>query len=496
MKTRLLTRTVLCGILSVSACKNGADLEPLLFGAMSNNAPAVTASFPSALTPNVGSERTLYVEFDRPMNAESVRSAFILTGSAATPGKFRWEGQRLSYDLDTPLPPGNAFTMSMQSSAQSMEGSELAIDYIVHFTAGTRVDAPQVIATSPVRGAQGVDPAASLRFVFSRPMQRASVETAFSILPSAPGAFAWDADSQGLTITPYAPLSFGTQYSASLSTGAKDPEGIPLSEIFTLTFQSGLDFTRPSVSAVLENGALAIADGMDGFEKDHFIQIDFSEPMDPLSLPASVSLVKLSDGSSVPGVVSLGPLYDSLTFDPEAALEPDSWYRLTVSSATDAAGNSLQTDTTRTFRVSNAQGAENSSYVRILSIEKTSPAPSQTLTLSPDILTPIQVNPISSTVRLSVVFSHSIRRGSVPENVSFLKVLGVQPGSGSILSLQYAATARTDDTILLDLTSFGVNNEYELKFFGGRTGLQSASSGTQSPSWLSTDQSFYVRSAP
>jgi len=386
--------------------------------------------------------------------------------------------------------------MSMQSSAQSLQGSQLSIDYIVHFTAGSRVDAPQVTATSPVRGAQGVDPAASLRFVFSRPMHRASVETAYSIVPSAPGAFVWDPDSQGLTVVPYAPLGFGTQYTASISTGAQDPEGIGLAEIFSLTFQSGLDFTRPTVAAVLEDGAMPLTDGMDGFEKDHFIQINFSEPMDPLSLPASVSLTKLSDGSIVSGVVSLSPLFDSLTFDPSDPLEPESLYRLKVLSARDQAGNDLLTDTTLTFRVSSAAGAENSSYVRILSIDKTSPAPAESLALSADILTPIQVNPITSTVRLTLVFSHSLRRGSLPENISFLKVLGVQPGSGSILSLQYATTSLTDDTLLLDLTSFGTNNEYELKLFGGRNGVQSAQSGAQSSSWLAADQSFFLRSSP
>jgi hypothetical protein len=483
---------------STPGCKNAEGLDKLLFGPLSPDTPSVVSSFPSALTPSVGPITTLYVEFDRPMDTESARSAFILTGTAPTPGRFRFETNRLLYDLDSPLLPGNAYSMSMQSSAHSLEGAPLAIDYIVHFTAGSRVDAPQITATTPLRGAQGVDPSSSLRFVFSRPMNRASVETAFSIVPSAPGAFTWDSDSQGLTITPYDPLTFGTQYTASISTGAKDPEGIPLSEIFSLDFQAGLDFTRPTITGIFEEGVPgALADGVDGFEKDHYLRIDFSEPMDPLTVPSAISLVKLSDGSIVSGTVSLNSLFDSATFTPADPLEPESTYRLTVSqSARDAAGNNLELDSILSFRVSNALGASNSSYLRIVSVSKLTPLPAQAVSLLADDLTQLTVSPITSTVRLSIVFSHGLARGSVPENISFLKVLGVQPGSGSILSLQFATTSITDDTLLLDLNSFGTNNEYELKFFGGRTSVLSAPVGAETSTWLSTDQSFYLRSTP
>ncbi len=482
-------------------CSKAADIPGLLLTSGAAVRPRVSLSSPSELTPTVPADVPIFAEFNVFMEEESARRAFILTGTSPSTGTFSWEGKRLNYILNQNLTPGNSFLLQISSTAKSKDGYTMDVDYLVHFVVGSRVDAPAVLAATPGDGQQNVDPSSVIRLVFSRSMDRASVENAFQISPSAPGDFTWDTDSRGFTYTPRSPLSFAALYTAVLSTGAKDMEGISISDSFRMTFQAGIDFTRPFVTAVYESGsAAALTDGQTGIYKDSSFIVNFSEQMQYSRTENSFSLVKLLDGSTVTGAINFTPSFASLLFDPAAALEPDCAYRLTVSaSAGDIAGNTLQNPLTLDFTVNNSAGAVNSDYLAVGRIEEIDGVnPPDLIAIGSDVSI-VTVNPLFSTtnVRIAVVLNHSLSRGSAMENFSLTKVLGTNVGSSSRQGISFGSEGSLVDNVLyLDFADLGYNNVYRLILFGGRNALKSKSSGSETGTWMSGDTTVYFSIQP
>ncbi len=82
---------------------------------------------------------------------------------------------------------------------------------------------PTVTATSPTGRVLKSRPAISV--TFSLPMNRASVQAAFSLSPSVAGTFSWSADSKTMTFTPTVALASGTLYTARVLGSAKSATG-------------------------------------------------------------------------------------------------------------------------------------------------------------------------------------------------------------------------------------------------------------------------------
>lgn len=90
-----------------------------------------------------------------------------------------------------------------------------------------RPDAPVIVASvSPVGNRTPVT--AAVMATFTKPMNRATVETAFSLTPGAAGAFAWSNDDRTFTFTPSAPFTPGASYTARIAGTAQDEEGATL----------------------------------------------------------------------------------------------------------------------------------------------------------------------------------------------------------------------------------------------------------------------------
>ena len=94
--------------------------------------------------------------------------------------------------------------------------------------------APGVTTASP-RGAN-VNATPVITVVFSEPMDRTSVETAFSINPDMNGAFSWSADSRTLTFLPDRSLDPSTTYVVFIDSRARDAAGNPLSGAYSFSF--------------------------------------------------------------------------------------------------------------------------------------------------------------------------------------------------------------------------------------------------------------------
>jgi Domain of unknown function (DUF1929)/Bacterial Ig-like domain len=194
---------------------------------------------------------------------------------------------------------------------------------------------PAVASVFPAEDAAEVLPDAPIVVAFDTSMDKPSAEAAFSLKRSSDGAavsgsFSWYGNA--LIFVPNSDLAGGTQYTASVSTAAKDLAGNPLPVAKTWRFTTT---NRPIIDSVYP------ADGATGVSRSSVTYAIFNKAMDKPSTEAAFSLKRTSDGAAVSGSFGwYGP--GVLIFDPAADLAAGTQYTAAVSGAAkDLEGNTL-----------------------------------------------------------------------------------------------------------------------------------------------------------
>ena len=175
--------------------------------------------------------------------------------------------------------------------------------------------------------------------VFDTAMDKPSAQAAFSLKRTSDGtpvngSFGWYGSA--LLFKPDADLAGGTQYTATISTAAKDLSGNPLpaakSWRFTTTVRPIIDLVDP-------------ANGTTGVPLSYGTFANFNKPMDKPSTEAAFSLKRTSDGARVSG--SFGWNGNALNFIPNSPLAANTQYTAAVEgTAMDLAGSTLANPTT------------------------------------------------------------------------------------------------------------------------------------------------------
>ncbi|MBN1191449.1 MAG: Ig-like domain-containing protein, partial [Dehalococcoidales bacterium] len=100
----------------------------------------------------------------------------------------------------------------------------------------TILERPEVISVEPADESEDVGVDTAVVLTFSKAMNEAATEGAFSIMPAVEGGFNWNIESTEMTFDPDEDLDGSVQYTVTLSTAAEDFEGVPLSEEFVSAF--------------------------------------------------------------------------------------------------------------------------------------------------------------------------------------------------------------------------------------------------------------------
>jgi hypothetical protein len=194
---------------------------------------------------------------------------------------------------------------------------------------------PAVASVFPAEDAAEVLPNAPIVVGFDTSMDKPSAEAAFSLKRTSDGAavsgrLSWYGNA--LIFKPDADLAAGTQFTASVSTAAKDLAGNPLPVAKTWRFTTT---NRPIIDSVYP------ADGATGVSPSSVTYAIFNKAMDKPSAEAAFSLKRTSDGAAVSGSFSwYGP--SVLIFKPNADLAAGTQYTAAVSGAAkDLSGNTL-----------------------------------------------------------------------------------------------------------------------------------------------------------
>ena len=204
-------------------------------------------------------------------------------------------------------------------------------------------------SVGPASGATSVYPNTVVYEVFSSPMNQAATQAAFSLGPTGGGGpvsgkFSWYGPTL-MIFTPNGDLGTGVQYTASVSTAAKDQSGNALSAAMSWRFTT---INQPIIDSLYP------ATGAAGVGTNSPVVAIFSEAMDHPSTQAAFTLTRTSNNTPVAGSIlwygDRAPI-----FFPASPLAANTTYTATIAgTAKDQSGRTLANPTSWTFTTGTA----------------------------------------------------------------------------------------------------------------------------------------------
>ena len=219
---------------------------------------------------------------------------------------------------------------------------------------------PYITSISPAQNDSIYPGYDNIRIIFSRPMDKASVESTLVISPSVNLNFNWSSGDSELTIKSDS-LDFQTSYKLTISGNAKDKfshyfdgDGNGTGgDDFVLDFKTkAKDFSPPVVVDAYP------AENETGVESQPIISLSFNEEVNPSTLSGKVKLLRVSDQSNV-SVIFYQYLVDGrsvINLFPSSSLVNSEDYNVILSSGyEDNYGNKAANQYSYTFKVGNAE---------------------------------------------------------------------------------------------------------------------------------------------
>jgi hypothetical protein len=328
--------------------------------------PVSVSTYPdSAETVLPEADSPVSAGFDTEMQKAEVERIFSVESySGKTEGDFRWEGNRLYFSPVAGWIPGTRYMLSLDGTACSKDGRDAVFSIFVPFYAVNREAIPYLKDFYPEDGAStGVmpDDGGKIKLIFSEPMNRRSVEDAFSIDGVSKKKFAWNDSGTEVEITSDEKLNAWSVYRWTLETKSLSAAGVPLAKSYSAQFTTNKDTVYPFVkhispvlrtegdSGVYNGGYYWLETG--GKIENHLgygqgIAVVFNKAMDKNSVVSGLRFAP-----SITGVVEqYSP--DTFVFLPARDPEIGVSYRLTVSADTkDTYGLKLTSEYTVDFMV-------------------------------------------------------------------------------------------------------------------------------------------------
>lgn len=251
----------------------GCDRDPILgmdaFAPVDTTRPRVILTVPADGAAGVATNTIITATFSEDMAPATINgTTFTVTGPGATVvnGAVTYvaSSRTATFAPDATLAINTLFTATITTGATDLVGNQLggnqaplpaASNYVWTFTTGATTDAtaPTVTLRNPANLATGVCLQQKVNATFSEPMDPATISTAsFTLQVTGPplgavlgGTVSYDAPSQVATLDPTSDLLANTEYTATVTTGARDLAGNPLAADDVWTFTTGATACAP-----------------------------------------------------------------------------------------------------------------------------------------------------------------------------------------------------------------------------------------------------------
>jgi len=261
----------------------------------------------------------------------------ISSDSGVVKGDLSWKDDELYFVPVAGWTAGIRYTLSLSGTIRAVDGREIRLERFVSFYAINKSEPPFLEWYSPSEGASAGTAGICLEFLFSRAMNRLSVESALTIDGIGNKTFEWSDNDKKLKVIPDGKLSVFTLYRWNLQDSAKNMEGVPLVKAYSSYFTTDLEKTFPQVEKiypVLNSGGQWFPTGANietGLSLGQGIAVSFNKPMGENALrslrfePSLTGKTELLSEKSIVYVFSKNP-------------EPEITYTLIVSGDTTDSG--------------------------------------------------------------------------------------------------------------------------------------------------------------
>jgi hypothetical protein len=388
-------------------------------------------------------------------------TTFTVTGPGLTPvaGTVIYTGTTATFAPTAILASSTLFTATITSGAKDPTGAPLAANFVWTFTTAA---AAVVLSTVPVNGAVAVLNNTSLTATFSVPMDAATINaTSFTVTGPGVTAVTGTVTYSGVTatFTPTAPLLGSVPYTASITTGAKDPTGNPIAANHVWTFTTAL---TPAVNST------APANGAINVPLNQKIAATFNTPMaaSTITSAGTFAVKATTGGAAVPGTVSYDASSNTVVFTPTAALTASTQYTATITTAAQSLqGNALASNFVWSFTTGLTANASAPTVTSTIPIDTATGVPlNQRIT--PTFSTVMDPSTISAPGTFTVAVA-GLGGAAVSGTVSYAGRTAIfTPTANLAASTQYTATITTAAE---DLTGVAMAANFVWNFTTGLT---------------------------
>ena len=198
--------------------------------------PKVTFAYPANDATSVSVMDGMWIEFDTPMDPKSTEEALSLYPPKAFETSWANGNTLLKLTLHENLAYDTEYALVLGTEAMSALGCHLEELYKVYITTEKEPDTKPPLITSAIPDSEETSIAvdAPIAVTFSEPMDKDSVESAFSIFPSVEGKLVWSDNT--MTFYPAVALDYGASYAIVIDTKAKDLAGNSLEQSYSREF--------------------------------------------------------------------------------------------------------------------------------------------------------------------------------------------------------------------------------------------------------------------
>jgi|CZKF01.1.fsa_nt_gi hypothetical protein len=316
--------------------------------------PSVVSVTPAQGSANVAVGTTITATFSQAMSAASISATTFKVaaqGGGAVTGTVAYSGLVATF---TPTSNGGAlaynttYTATITTGAATPGGAELIGPYAWSFTTGAPT--PLTVAVTPAPFANPVALAAPITATFSQTMicaTLASPATSFTVTAPASDVAVTGTVTCAGSVATFTPTggalpSFGTTYTATITTGATDVIGFPLASgnyVWTFTTLTLPPVPTPAPMVIYTNPVTPSIVAPIVLENtnvplNQIVSATFNEPMDSGTIVlANFTLTHLVLGVPTPvsgGTVTYAPSTNALVYHLSANLASGTEYTATV----------------------------------------------------------------------------------------------------------------------------------------------------------------------
>ena len=345
MKTKNLLKTLtLIAVVLIAGCKKDTFTET------KGLCPIVISTNPINGATNVPLNQVITVTFNKDMNPNTITSASIyFEGNSMVNGSLTYSNSTATFTPSSPLAINTTYKGTVKTTVKDLKGNALQEDYVWTFSTGATL-APMVISTDPANMDTGVALNKVISATFNMAMDPTTLNSTTFTLYQGLTQINGVVSNSGTRafFDPNIDLTANTVYTATITTGAKNPQGVAISSNYVWTFRTGTKLLGPEV---------IFTDPTDkdtGVVLNKNVTATFNMPMDPLTIDNTTFTLK-QGVTSIGGAVSY--IGTKASFNPTSDLLPSTTYTATITTgAKNLAGTPLANDYVWTFTTMGPSG--------------------------------------------------------------------------------------------------------------------------------------------